>query len=174
MLVDELPGRIVLYPDPRLRRKCAPFEGIDDSVGRLAERMLELMHAANGVGLAGPQVGICRRIFVCNPTGESGDDRIFINPVLTDLTGAIEAEEGCLSIPDVRILIRRARRCRISGLDATGRPVEAACEDLLSRIVQHEADHLDGRLIIDRMSGPERIANKKTLAQLEADYKKAK
>jgi peptide deformylase len=166
-----LPTKIVSYPDPVLREKCAPVETFDEELRRLAGRMLELMKANRGVGLAGPQVGARRRIFVCNATGEPGDDRVYINPELSDLVGPVEAEEGCLSIPEVRVQIRRAGRCRLKAYDLDGKPVEAEASELLARIWQHEVDHLDGRLIIDSMTPADRIANKKQLAQLEADYR---
>jgi len=174
MLIEELPDTVVRYPDPRLRQRCEPIETFDDSVVALAERMLAIMRRDDGVGLAGPQVGICRRIVVCNPTGEPGDEQVFINPELSDLVGSEEAEEGCLSLPDVRCLKRRARRCTIQAFDATGRPIKMVGEDLPARIWQHETDHLDGVLIIDRMDATDKIANKKLIAGLEADYRKAK
>lgn len=169
--MDDLPTHIVLYPDPRLRAKCAPVEAFDGALAALADRMLELMRAANGVGLAAPQVGVCRRLFVCNPTGDPADDRVYVNPEVIDLIGAAEAEEGCLSLPEVRAEVRRARRCRFGAVDLSGRPVEESGEDLVARIWQHEIDHLDGRLIIDLMKPADRIANKRLLEQLEADYR---
>ena len=174
MLIETLPDSVVRYPDPRLRQRCEPIETFDASVSALVDRMLEIMKEGDGVGLAGPQVGICRRLFVANPTGEPEDARVFINPELSDLTGSIEAEEGCLSLPEIHCLRRRARRCRIRARDATGQPFEIEGEDLLARICQHENDHLDGRLIIDRMDATDRIANKKQIAWLEAEFKKAK
>jgi len=170
MLVDTLPTNIVKYPDPHLRRQAEPIEVFDEYVAALAQRMLDLMHAGNGVGLAGPQVGISRRIITCNPTGQPEDDMVLINPELTDLVGAAESEEGCLSLPDVLVNLRRARKCRVSARDVTGQPFTMEGEDLLARILQHEVDHLEGRLIIDRMSDTERIANKKKLADLEAEH----
>jgi peptide deformylase len=174
MLVKELPRWIVTYPDPRLRKKSAPVrEGeFDESLAALADRMLELMAASRGVGLAAPQVGINRRIFVCNPTGEPGDNHVYVNPVLSDLTGLEACEEGCLSVPEVRVMIRRAKRCRIKAQDVHGNPIEDEAEELLARIWQHETDHLDGRLILDRMNPSEKIANKRLIAQLEAGYGK--
>lgn len=174
MFLKTLPDQLVIYPDPRLRKKCAPVrpEEFDDSLAALGRRMIDLMHSHHGVGLAGPQVGVCRRIFVYNPTGEQADDRILVNPVLSDLTGSDESEEGCLSIPEVRVMVRRAKRCRIKAQDVHGNPVELEGEDLLARIWQHETDHLDGQLIIDRMNASDKIANKKQLAQLEAKYRR--
>jgi peptide deformylase len=155
-----------------LRRKCARIETFDGTISALAERMLEIMHNNNGVGLAGPQVGVSRRIFVCNPTGQAGDARVYINPELSDLAGVQESEEGCLSVPDVHVIVRRARCCKIAASDVTGKPFEDQAEGLISRIWQHEIDHLEGRLIIDRMDATDRIANKKAIIQLETDFGK--
>jgi peptide deformylase len=169
-----LPNTIVRYPDPRLRTRCEPIETFDGELAGLARRMLEIMKKGDGVGLAGPQVGVCRRIFVCNPTGKPEDDQVFVNPELSDLTGSEEGDEGCLSLPEVRVRVRRARRCRMKAFDLNGQPIDRLGEDLVARIWQHETDHLDGGLIIDRMDGTDKIANKKLLAQLEADYQKTR
>lgn len=174
MLFEQLPQSIVCYPDPVLRKRCRSIEDFDESVVALAQRMLEIMKSGNGVGLAGPQVGLDYRIFVCNPTGQPENDQVYINPELSDLSGAIEGEEGCLSLPEVRVMKRRARSCRIRAVNALGEPVELEGENLMARIWQHETDHLDGVLIIDRMGSTDRIANKKILAQLEADFSGAR
>lgn len=168
-----LPTKLVIYPDPRLRETCAPVTQFDERLAALGEQMLKLMHANRGVGLAGPQVGMMERIFVCNPTGEAIDDRVYINPEILELTGAAESEEGCLSIPEVRVIVRRGRAAVMRAMDLQGRPIELKGQDLEARIWQHEIDHLDGRLIIDRMNATDKIATKKQIAQLEADYKKA-
>lgn len=173
MALETLPDRIVRYPDPRLRREAEPIEEFGAETAALVERMYTLMREGDGVGLAAPQVGLSLRMFVCNPTGQPDDNRVYINPELLELTGAVEAEEGCLSLPDVQVSVRRAKFCRIRAMDAKGMPFEEEGEDLLARIWQHENDHLDGRLIIDRMNGTDQIANKKILAQLEEDYRKA-
>ncbi|MBI4578148.1 MAG: peptide deformylase [Planctomycetes bacterium] len=170
MAANPLPTRIDNNPDPRLRQVCEPITKFDDRLAALAQRMIELMRQGNGVGLAGPQIGVCRRIFVSNPTGEPADSLVFVNPELVDLTGSVEAEEGCLSLPDIRVVMRRARRCRIRARHVTGEPFEMEAENLLARIWQHETDHLDGRLIIDRMNPTDRIANRKKIAELEAAY----
>jgi peptide deformylase len=133
--------------------------------------MLELMHAGRGIGLAAPQVGVLKRIFVMNPTGQEQDDMVFVNPEIRDMHGSAEAEEGCLSIPDVYVQVRRASRCRIVAQDPSGKPIEREGEDLLCRIWQHETDHLNGILILDRMGPGDKIATKKRLKELEAAYK---
>ena len=172
MADERLPTRIIAYPDPRLRAQCARITDFDYHLARFVERMLDLMRDGNGVGLAAPQTGVCRRLFVCNPTGEPADAQVLVNPELFDLTGQVEAEEGCLSLPDIRVVMRRARRCGIRAQDVTGKTFEWQAEGLLARIWQHETDHLDGRLIIDRMDATDRIGNRKKIAQLEADYVK--
>jgi len=163
-------NKIVRYPDPRLREKCASIQDFDGSLASLAEQMLEIMKGNNGVGLAGPQFGVTKRIFVCNPTGRPEDDHVYINPILSDLSGSEESEEGCLSLPDVRVNVRRAKHCKICAQDITGKPLEEEAEGLLARIWQHETDHLEGTLIIDRMNSTDRIANKRVLTQLEAEF----
>lgn len=173
MSADSLPNRIIVYPDPRLRKVCTPIREFDERTAALAQRMLELMRDGNGVGLAGPQTGVCRRIFVANPTGEPDDNQVLINPELLEMTGSVEGEEGCLSLPDIRVNVRRARVCRLRAQDVEGKTFEMEAEGLLARIWQHEIDHLDGRLIIDIMDPTDRIANRKKVAQLEADYRKA-
>jgi peptide deformylase len=170
-MLEALSDEIVTYPDPRLRQPSKEIEVFDESTRELAERMLEIMKADQGVGLAGPQVGVGYRIFVCNPTGDPQDDCVMINPELTDLLGAVEGEEGCLSLPEVRVLVKRARKCTIKAQDVTGKHFEMVGEDLIARIWQHENDHLDGRLLVDRMNPTDKIANKRIVAKLEADYK---
>ncbi len=162
---------LVYYPDPRLREACAPVKTFDESLRRLAEGMLEVMAAKRGVGLAGPQVGVLRRIFVCNHTGEPGDAQIYVNPELTDLVGSVEADEGCLCVPGVYVPVRRAQRCAIRACDIEGRPIERAGENLLARIWQHEADHLEGVLILDRTSAVAKLAVRNTLRELEKTHR---
>lgn len=172
MLVETLPSMIVRYPDPRLRRKCEPISVFDDSLAALVERMFQIMLRDRGVGLAAPQVGLSCSLFVANPTGNPQDNAVYINPKLSELVGSVEGEEGCLSFPDVKANIRRARRCRIQAQDLAGNPIDQIGEDLVARIWQHEMDHLDGRLIVDHMNFADRLANKKSLSDLEASYRK--
>ena len=166
--------RIVLYPHPALRQRCKPVERFDDELSALVDRMLVLMREGRGVGLAGPQVGVLLRLFVCNPTGEPGDAAVWVNPVLSGLEGSVEAEEGCLSLPNVNVPKRRAQTAVIEGFDVRGNPKRAQASDLLARIWQHETDHLDGILIIDAMSEAAELANRRTIRQLEADFEAAR
>lgn len=161
--------RIRIYPDPVLRQRCKPVETFDEQLAALVRRMLFLIHEAPGVGLAAPQVGVPIRLFVCNPTAEPEDDTVWVNPVLSNLEGSIEAEEGCLSIPGVNVLKRRATNAVIEGRDLSGDPIRAGATDLLVRVWQHEMDHLDGILVIDNMSETAELGNRRALRQLEAD-----
>jgi peptide deformylase len=161
---------VVYYPDPRLRKRCQPVRRFDENLTRLADRMLELMRDDKGIGLAAPQVGALLRMFVMNHTGEEKDNLVFVNPVIRDRQGSKEGEEGCLSLPDIRVQVRRAARCRITGQDLKGNPIEMEGEDLICRVWQHETDHLDGILIIDRMGPSDQIATRKALKDLEAAY----
>lgn len=169
--IDKL--TVVCYPDPVLKKACPPVEAFTPELRALAEKMIDLMHAHRGVGLAAPQVGVPLRLFVANPTGEPEDNRVYTNPALSDLEGAATAVEGCLSIPEVNVAMRRAVKATIQAYDLDGQPFHLAGEDLLARIWQHETDHLDGRLIIDRMSEADEIANRKAIKQLRDDYRAA-
>lgn len=169
MAIDPAQLRIVLYPAPVLRSKAQPLAEVDDQVRAVADRMLELMHEAPGVGLAGPQVGLGWRMFVANWTGEAGNDHVFINPQLLDPTRETEArDEGCLSLPDITGEITRPAGITIRALDRDGQPFEMTAEGLPARVWQHETDHLDGVLIIDKMPGVDRMANRRAIKELEA------
>ena len=171
MRLDQL--TIIHYPDPRLRRQCADVTEFDERLAALAARMLELMREAKGVGLAAPQVGVLLRVFVMNPTGEPDDDLVIVNPRLNPRREMTAAEEGCLSLPDVRCEVRRATRCALIAQTLTGERVQLEGDEFISRIWQHETDHLNGVLIIDRMTAGDRIATRRQLKHLEARYKGA-
>jgi peptide deformylase len=141
-------ARIRQYGDPALRMEAREVDAVDDDLRRLAERMTALMHEAQGVGLAATQVGVLRRLFVFV---DEGEDRVVVNPVITTRSGEVELdEEGCLSLREVLVPVERAAAVTIEGLDANGEPLRLELELPSSRIVQHELDHLDGVLIIDR------------------------
>lgn len=146
---------IITLPDPVLRKKSAPVERIDAEVRKLADDMLETMYAAPGVGLAAVQVGIPRRLIVLDTA--KGDEPpaplVMINPEIVTLGKEMsEHEEGCLSIPDVRIDIERPATATVRFLDRDGKRREITVDGLLATAVQHEIDHLNGRLIIDFLS----------------------
>ena len=166
--------RLVFYPHPVLKRLCAPIDVFGPKVKALTERMLSIMREAEGVGLAAPQVGVLARLFVCNPTGEPQDDVVVVNPRLIELAGAAEHEEGCLSIPGVFVTMRRATRAVMEAFDTDGKPIRIDAQEVLARILQHEADHLDGRLITDHMSEADEIANRRAVKQLEESFATAR
>ena len=164
---------LVFYPDPVLRRRASTIETITDEVRQVALRMVEIMRQAPGVGLAGPQVGLSWRLFVANASGDPNDNRVFINPVLSQPSREQEEyEEGCLSLPNVTAPIRRPKAITIQALDLEGQPFELTSDELPARVWQHEYDHLEGVLILDRMSEIDKMANKQVLRELERDYQK--
>jgi peptide deformylase len=163
--------RIVLYPNPVLKKRAADVGKFNAEITALVKRMLELMREAKGVGLAAPQVGVGLRVFVCNPTGEPGDDLVCVNPRFTELSGGEEREEGCLSIPGVTVTMRRATQVAMEAFDVDGKPYKTTGTELRARIWQHEMDHLDGRLIVDNMSATDEIANRRAIKQLQDQYR---
>lgn len=141
---------IRLYPDPVLREPAAPVTAVDDSVRKLIVDMRETMHAAEGAGLAAPQIGVQRRVFVYR-FGEEEEVRALVNPEIVSSDGEQIGDEGCLSIPGLAYPVTRAQHVRVRGLDENGDPVEFEAEDFDARVIQHESDHLDGILYIDRI-----------------------
>jgi peptide deformylase len=141
-------SRIRQYGDPALRMKAREVESFDGDLRRLAERMTTLMHEAQGVGLAATQVGVLQRLFVFV---DEGEDRVLVNPVITSSSKTVESdEEGCLSLREVLVPVERADAVTIEGKDLDGQALTLELELPAARIVQHELDHLDGVLIIDR------------------------
>ncbi|MCC7538719.1 MAG: peptide deformylase [Deltaproteobacteria bacterium] len=145
---------ILHYPDPRLRQAAEPVAQVDDDVRKLVDDMAETMYAAPGVGLAAPQIGEGKRIFIMDVAKEDepSDLRVFINPEIVERHGEIAWEEGCLSFPGAREEITRAERIRVRALDRDGKTFEMVFEGLAAVAVQHENDHLDGKLMIDHLS----------------------
>ena len=143
-----------LYGDPVLRQKARPVDEIDDAIRALVDDLRETMRAYSGVGLAATQIGVLQRVLVVDvPVDDQTRARYaLINPVLDQRAGTETGEEGCLSIPGVYEDVRRARQVRVRALDEHGRPVEMVAEGYLARALQHEVDHLDGVLFVDRLS----------------------
>jgi peptide deformylase len=149
-------SRIRQYGDTVLRMQAREVESFDDDLRRLVERMTALMHEASGVGLAATQVGVLRRLFVFV---DEDEDRVLVNPTITKKSKETELDdEGCLSLRDVLVPVERPTSVTIEGLDADGQPVTLELEPPSSRVVQHELDHLDGVLIIDRTDDESRRA----------------
>jgi peptide deformylase len=147
-------AQIRQYGDPVLRMRAAEVDELDDELVRIAKRMIEVMHDADGIGLAATQIGILRRFVVCTLDGV---DRVLVNPVLETVGGDTEVDdEGCLSLGTVRVPIERATRVKLVARDETGAPVSLELEGMDARVVQHELDHLDGVLLIDRTDAASR------------------
>src|SRR5581483_3851930 len=136
--------KIIFYPDPRLMRVSDPVEHFDESLRDLVNRMSELMRQARGVGLAAPQVGQNLRLFIANPSGKPEDERVYINPSLSEAEGEEAGEEGCLSLPGLNVDILRSKRMKIEAQDLEGKPFTQTETGYIARIWQHEFDHLNG------------------------------
>jgi peptide deformylase len=144
--------QIVNYPHPALRYASRPIAQIDDGLRTAVRAMFDLMYEARGIGLAANQVALPFRFFVLNVTADPAQkdqEKVFINPEIVKRHASIEDEEGCLSLPGLYAKVRRARRIRLRAYDLEGNLVEHEAEDLFSRALQHETDHLDGKLFID-------------------------
>lgn len=156
---------ILIHPDPRLKKVCEPVSGVDARIRKLADDMLETMYDAPGVGLAGPQIGVMKRIFVIDCADKEGtpDPMVLINPEITWESESMSTyEEGCLSIPEIYEDVTRPEMVRMSYLDMDGKHHEDEFDALYATAAQHELDHLDGTLFIDYLSKVKRamITNK--------------
>lgn len=192
MATDPASWRIRTYPAPVLRKRAEAVGAVDEAVRGAAVRMIKLMREAEGIGLAAPQVGLSWRLFVahvprraaedgepeCEVVGDGGRDEgvltwtpepmVFVNPELSGFSRDLEPfEEGCLSLPGITGDVRRPSSCTVSALDLDGAAFSVRAGGLLARCVQHECDHLDGVLIIDKMSLPHRMRNRSSLRSLE-------
>jgi len=163
--------RILYYPDPRLRVEAAPVVKVDSLIGEMADRMRELMAEAHGLGLAATQVGWPFRLVILNTGGESEKVEVFVNPVILSRRGRILEEEGCLSVPGLYARVRRAERVHVRAIRLDGEVVEMDAEGLLARAWQHEVDHLDGRLFVDRLGPAARIALGPRLREMEERFR---
>ena len=161
--------KILSYPDPALAEPAAPIEKIDELVRARAQRMIELMREAKGVGLAATQIGWPVRLCVLALDTEAKQVGVFINPVIVGRIGTQNEEEGCLSVPHIRASIKRPLRVVAQATNLEGQEIRMEAEGLLARAWQHEIDHLDGRLIVHRMTPATRLANAKRLKELESE-----
>jgi len=154
---------ILHFPDPRLRNKAKPVAEVNDEIRRLIDDMLETMYAAPGIGLASIQVNVPSRVIVVDITEDRSDPLALINPEILSKDGVEEMDEGCLSVPGVYETVQRADRIRVRYLDRDGNTVERDVEGLLAVCIQHEIDHLDGRLFVDYLSSLKRQRIRKKL-----------
>jgi peptide deformylase len=165
---------VVLYPHPALRWKSRPIQEIDATLRKAVAEMFELMYAHNGIGLAANQVDLPWRVFILNLTGDKEareEELIFINPEILKRKGTTEGEEGCLSFPGMYGDVKRAAEIVVEAFDLSGNVFEYHLTELGSRAVQHETDHLDGVLFIDRMAESIRETCRPKIAEFEAQYR---
>jgi len=169
---------MVHYPDPRLRRRSVEItpEEITDELREKIDGMWPVMYEEGGIGLAAAQVGWNVRLFCMNLAGEpgEGEEVVILNPVIKSKQGIEVGEEGCLSLPGIHGDVARARQLVLAGVDLDGEPIEVACEGLAARCVQHELDHLDGKLIIDYFSPADKKKSARRIEELERTYQARK
>ena len=143
---------IVLYPDEGLREICAPVEQMNDRISNLIDEMFLTMYDAPGIGLAAPQVAVQERLLVVDISETNDQPIALINPEIIEAKGEIVWEEGCLSLPGIYAKVKRPSDILVRGLDRDGKPIELEASDLLAVCIQHEIDHLNGKLFIDHLS----------------------
>ena len=155
--------KILEFPDPRLRTKAAPVEVVDDELRALIDDMFETMYAAPGIGLAATQVDVHRRLLVADVSADQSEPHVLINPEILEKDGVIASDEGCLSVPGYYEEVERAEHIRVRFLDRHGDPQEMEAEGLLAVCIQHEMDHLLGKLFVDYLSEAKRQRIRKKL-----------
>ena len=155
--------KILEFPDPRLRTKAKPVEVVDDALRSLIDDMFETMYDAPGIGLAATQVDVHERLLVADVSNDKDNPWVLINPVIVEQDGVEVTEEGCLSVPGYYEEVQRAEHIKVRYLDRDGREVESEFEGLLAVCVQHEMDHLDGKLFVDYLSEAKRQRIRKRL-----------
>ncbi len=157
--------KILHYPDPRLRRKALPVDTVDDEIRTLIDDMAETMYQAPGMGVAAPQIDVSKRVLVIDISEARNDLRVFVNPELLTQEGEQTMEEGCLSVPGVYEEVTRAEKVTVRALGGDGKPFELEADGLLATCVQHEIDHLDGKLFVDYLSRLKQQRVRKKLAK---------
>ena len=156
---------ILVYPDPRLRKRARPVEAVDKSIRQLVKDMAQTMYAAPGIGLAATQVNVAKRVVIIDISETHDQLQVFINPVISSSGETIEAEEGCLSLPGVTAPVARLSQANVTALDRDGMPFELHTEGLLAICIQHEVDHLDGKVFVDYLSQLKRDRIRKRLVR---------
>ena len=167
--------QILPYPHPALRWKSKPIQEINDDLRRIVAEMFELMYTAKGIGLAANQVGLPYRLFILNLTGdpeEKDEETVFINPEILKRKGTTEGEEGCLSFPGLYGQVKRAAKIDVEAFDLNGQCFEYSLDELAARAVQHETDHLDGVLFIDRMAETARREVDPVVTDFESQFRR--
>jgi peptide deformylase len=169
---QSIPLQIIQYPHPTLRHVSKPLKRVDAELRRMVREMFELMYASNGVGLAANQVDLPYRLFLVNLKGNprEGEEHVFINPVISRAKGLAEAEEGCLSLPGLYADVKRPAEVSIQAYNLDGQEVRHELSGLFARVVQHELDHLNGKLLIDRLSPTSQIKVREDVEEFELEF----
>lgn len=165
--------QIIKYPHPTLRHKSKPLRRVDGELKKIVRQMLDLMYEQNGIGLAANQVDLPYRLLVFNVMGDPAardEEHVLINPVITDRKGSAEDREGCLSFPEIYAPVVRSEKVAVNAYSLGGEELSYQFDGLHARVVQHEADHLDGVLFIDRLTPANRLAVKEDLAAFEREF----
>jgi len=171
-MVDIKKCHITHYPADVLGREAEPVEEISEDIGLLVKKMTDIMLENKGVGLAAPQAGVPLRLFIISLDGSGEAVKVYINPVITP-TGELEStEEGCLSVPGVRVKIRRYKKCKVTATGLDGKEFSDEAEGLYARALQHEYDHIEGMTIVNRMGQTAKIVNRRQLKKLTENYEK--
>ena len=157
---------VLHYPDPRLRKKALPVEKVDSEIKQLVDDMFETMYQAPGIGLAATQANVQKRVIVIDISEDKSNPLCFINPEIISTDGAEEMEEGCLSVPGIYEKVKRAERINVRALNREGESFEMQADGLLSVCIQHEMDHLEGKLFVDYLSELKRQRIRKKLEKL--------
>lgn len=161
---------ILHYPDPRLHKVAAKVTRVDREISKLIKDMADTMYAAPGIGLAATQVDVHKRIIVIDISETRDQLRVFVNPELLEASGEADREEGCLSVPGIYEKVRRAQRIKVAALDQDGKPYTLEAEDLLAVCIQHEMDHLEGRVFVEHLS---RLKQQRILGRLRKQMRQA-
>ena len=162
--------RILRYPDPRLHKVAAKVARVDNEVRKLIKDMAQTMYSAPGIGLAATQVDVHKRVIVIDISETRDQLRAFINPEILDASGEADCEEGCLSLPGIYEKVRRAERVRVRALDLEGKPFTLEAEGLIAACIQHEIDHLEGKVFVEYLS---RLKQQRILAKLKKQMRQA-
>ncbi|MEN6458808.1 MAG: peptide deformylase [Thermoguttaceae bacterium] len=164
--------QVLKYPHPALRHPAKLLRRVDGEIKKVVREMFDLMYASKGVGLAANQVGLPYRLFVLNLEADpkKAEEHVFINPVISRRSGTVEAEEGCLSFPEIYAPVKRSEKVSISAYNLAGEEVTLRLDGLFARAFQHEFDHLDGVLFIDRLSPVALLSIKQALLDLELEF----
>ena len=161
---------LMCYPAEILAKTAQPIDQIDENVRQLVEKMKDIMRRNNGCGLAGPQANASLRIFIVSLDPNKEDIRVYINPTVTPVGELVTHEEGCLSVPGIYTKIKRYKECKITATDLDGNEFTDQAEGLYARVLQHEIDHLNGTIVVDRMGSAAKIAHRKQLKKFVKGY----